>query len=36
MRLLEFLTGDEDRWLAEGKREVGELDAQVSVKEMTT
>jgi len=36
MRLLELLTGDEDQWLAEDRREVEELAAHVSLEEMTT
>ena len=29
-RLLEILTGDEDHWMAEGRKEVDELAAEVS------
>jgi rubrerythrin len=29
-RLLEILTGDEDRWLAEGREEVDEMAAEVA------
>lgn len=29
-RLLEILTGDEDKWLAEGAEEVGEMAAELS------
>jgi rubrerythrin len=34
MRLLELLTGDEDQWLAEGRREVEEIAAQVDLKKI--
>lgn len=32
-RLLEILTGDEDKWMAEGKAEVDEMAAEVHVTE---
>jgi len=35
MRLLEILTGDEDWWLAEGRKEVEELAAQVGLEKLT-
>jgi len=34
MRLLELLTGDEDLWLAEGRREVDEEAAQVGLQSL--
>jgi rubrerythrin len=33
MRLLEILTGDEDKWLAQGSEEVDEMAADLSAKE---
>jgi rubrerythrin len=33
LRLLQILTGDEDKWLAEGAREVDEMAAEVSTLE---
>jgi len=32
-RLLEILTGDEDKWVAEGREEVDEMAAELSVAE---
>lgn len=34
-RLLEILTGDEDKWMAEGREEVDEMAAEVSASEGT-
>jgi len=34
-RLLEILTGDEDKWLAEGAEEVDEMAAELDVSEET-
>lgn len=33
-RLLEILTGDEDRWVAEGRAEVDEIAAEMAASEM--
>ncbi len=33
LRLLQILTGDEDKWLAEGAREVDELAGEVNIQE---